>query len=443
MDISKTDIDQLNSVINMTIDRKDYEKKVGSVLSDYRKNANIPGFRKGHVPMGMIKKQYEKAVIADEVNKLLRENLDKYIKDEKLELLGNPIPKASKEDLDWEASQLNFEFELGLAPKFDIKLNVLKKVVCYEIEPEKKMIQEQIIHLQKQYGKLVSQKKIEKGYEITAQFRNQEVELETMVNFSIEDIKSKKLILALNDAKTGAILSFPAKRLFKDNGTAKRLLSVDDNKLEDIFKVDVTIELKEINERILADLNQELFDKLYEPGTVSSVKDLEEKIKVGLQTQFEPQANQKLMNDISEVIVGKTKFKLPVDFLKKWIQTSAKEPMTKEEAINEFNKSEKGIRYQLIEGKIISENELNITFEELKDFTAIMVQKQMLQYGQTPEKEKLDEIVSNIMSNQEETRRISEQLMGDKMLNFYKDKAPLKTKKIGFDAFIKQAYAKA
>ena len=443
MDISKTDIDQLNSVINMTIDRKDYEKKVGSVLSDYRKNANIPGFRKGHVPMGMIKKQYEKAVIADEVNKLLRENLDKYIKDEKLELLGNPIPKASKEDLDWEASQLNFEFELGLAPKFDIKLNILKKVVCYEIEPEKKMIQEQLIHIQKQYGKLVSQKKIEKGYEITAQFRNQEVELETMVNFSIEDIKSKKLILALNDAKTGAILRFPAKRLFKDNGTAKRLLSVDDNKLEDIFKVDVTIELKEINERILADLNQELFDKLYEPGTVSSVKDLEEKIKVGLQTQFEPQANQKLLNDISEVIVEKTKFKLPVDFLKKWIQTSAKEPMTKEEAINEFNKSEKGIRYQLIEGKIISENELNITFEELKDFTAIMVQKQMLQYGQTPEKEKLDEIVSNILSNKEETRRISEQLMGDKMLNFYKDKAPLKTKKIGFDAFIKQAYAKA
>ena len=443
MDISKTDIDQLNSVINMTIDRKDYEKKVGSVLSDYRKNANIPGFRKGHVPMGMIKKQYEKAVIADEVNKLLRENLDKYIKDEKLELLGNPIPKASKEDLDWEASQLNFEFELGLAPKFDIKLNVLKKVVCYEIEPEKKMIQEQLIHLQKQYGKLVSQKKIEKGYEITAQFRNQEVELETMVNFSIEDVKSKKLILALKEAKTGVILSFPAKRLFKDNVTAKRLLSVDDKKLEDIFKVDVTIELKEINERILADLNQELFDKLYVPGTVSSVKDLEEKIKVGLQNQFEPQANQKLMNDISEAIVEKTKFKLPVDFLKKWIQTSAKEPMTKEEAINEFNKSEKGIRYQLIEGKIISENELNITFEELKDFTAIMVQKQMLQYGQTPEKEKLDEIVSNIMSNQEETRRISEQLMGDKMLNFYKDKAPLKTKKIGFDAFIKQAYAKA
>jgi len=443
MQITRTDVDALNAKVAISIEQNDFAEKVDNILKDYRKNTNISGFRKGHVPMGMIKKQYEKSIIADEVNKLLRENLDKYIKDEKLELLGNPIPKASKDDLDWESSQLNFEFELGLAPKFDIKLNVLKKVVCYEIEPEKKMIQEQLIHIQKQYGKLVSQKKIEKGYEITAQFRNQEVELETMVNFSIEDVKSKKLILALKEAKTGVILSFPAKRLFKDNVTAKRLLSVDDKKLEDIFKVDVTIELKEINERILADLNQELFDKLYEPGTVSSVKDLEEKIKVGLQNQFEPQANQKLMNDISEAIVEKTKFKLPADFLKKWIQTSAKEPMTKEEAINEFNKSEKGIRYQLIEGKIISENELNITFEELKDFTSIMVQKQMLQYGQTPEKEKLNEIVSNIMSNQEEARRISEQLMGDKILNFYKDKAPLKTKKIGFDAFIKQAYAKA
>ena len=443
MNISKTDLDQLNSVINMTIDRKDYEEKVSSVLIDYRKNANIPGFRKGHVPMGMIKKQYEQAVIADEVNKLLRENLDKYINDEKLELLGNPIPKASKEALDWKASELNFEFELGLAPQFDLKLSVLKKVVRYEIEPEKKMIQEQLVHIQKQYGKLVSQKQIKKGYEITAQFRNQEVELETMANFVVEDINAKKAILALKDANTGAVMNFPAKGFFKDNNTAKRVLAIDDQKLEAILKVDFTIELKEINERILADLNQELFDKLYEAGTVTSIKDLEEKIKTGLQAQFEPQANQKLMNDISEALVDKTKFKLPADFLKKWIQTSSKDPMTEDEAIEEYKKSEKGIRYQLIEGKIISENKLNITFEELKEFTAVTVQKQMMQYGQTPEKKQLDEIISNVMSNKEETRRISDQLMGEKMLNFYKEKAPLKIKKVGFDTFIKQAYGKA
>ena len=189
MNINKTDLDSLNSVINMTIDRKDYEEKVSTVLSNYRKNANIPGFRKGHVPMGMIKKQYEQAVIADEVNKLLRENLDNYIKDEKLELLGNPIPKAPKEALNWKDSQLTFEFELGMAPKFDIKLSVLKKIIRYEIEPEKKMIQEQINNIQKQYGKLVSQNKIEKGNLKTAIYINKEVEKEKMDNITNEDIK--------------------------------------------------------------------------------------------------------------------------------------------------------------------------------------------------------------------------------------------------------------
>ena len=148
MHISKTEIDALNAVINITVEQKDFEEKVSTVLQDYRKNANIPGFRKGHVPMGMIKKQYEQAVIADEVNKLLRENLDKYINEEKLELLGNPIPKPSEETLDWKAPEMNFAFELGLAPKFDVKLDVLKKVVQYEIEPEKKMIEDQLEHIE-------------------------------------------------------------------------------------------------------------------------------------------------------------------------------------------------------------------------------------------------------------------------------------------------------
>ena len=129
MNISKTDLDALNATIKITLDRSDYETKVNTVLSDYRKNANIPGFRKGNVPMGMIKKQYEKAVTADEINKLLRENLEKFIREEKIELLGNPLPKDSEEELDWSAEQLDFEFELGLAPQFEVKLDQLKKVI--------------------------------------------------------------------------------------------------------------------------------------------------------------------------------------------------------------------------------------------------------------------------------------------------------------------------
>ena len=440
MNISKTDIDKLNAVVNISIDKKDYEQKVHTILKDYRKKANIPGFRKGHVPFGMIKKQYERAVIVDEVNKLIQENLDNYIKKEKLELLGNPLPKEKNNSIDWNHGNMQFEFELGLAPKFEIKLDVLKKVTHYQIEPDKKMIDEQINHIQNQYGKIKAKKKIEKGFEINAQFKNEEIDLDTMANFSMKDIKSRKAIKLLNESEVGSNLNLPSKGLFIDNTTAKRVLSLDDENLKKLSKLDLTLEIKEVNERIPAEINQDLFDKLYKPGTVKSEKELKDKIKEGLQAQFKPQSNQKLMNDISETIVEKTKFKLPSDFLKKWIRSSGKEPMSEEAAIDEYNKSEKGIRYQLIEGKIISDNNLKMTFEELKEFTGTLIKKQMGQYGQMPEKEKLDGIVSNVLSNKEETKRISNQLMGDKMLKFFIEKAPLKRKKVAFDAFIKQAY---
>ena len=440
MNISKTDIDKLNAVVNISIDKKDYEQKVHTILKDYRKKANIPGFRKGHVPFGMIKKQYEKAVIVDEVNKLIQENLDNYIKKEKLELLGNPLPKEKNNSIDWNHGNMQFEFELGLAPKFEIKLDVLKKVTHYEIEPDKKMIDEQINHIQNQYGKIKAKKKIEKGFEINAQFKNEEIDLDRMANFSMKDIKSRKAIKLLSESEVGSNLNLPSKGLFIDNTTAKRVLSLDDENLKKLSKLDLTLEIKEVNERIPAEINQDLFDKLYKPGTVKSEKELKDKIKEGLQAQFKPQSNQKLMNDISETIVEKTKFKLPSDFLKKWIRSSGKEPMSEEAAIDEYNKSEKGIRYQLIEGKIISDNNLKMTFEELKEFTETLIKKQMSQYGQMPEKEKLDGIVSNVLSNKEETKRISNQLMGDKMLKFFIEKAPLKRKKVAFDTFIKQAY---
>ena len=265
MNISRTDLDALNATINITLDRTDYREKVNEVLANYRKTANIPGFRKGHVPMGMIKKQYEQAVTADKVNKILREQLDTFIKEEKLDLLGNPLPKAPEQELDWSADSMDFEFELGLAPKFDVKLDILKKVVRYEIEPDAKMLKEQMDYVRKQYGKLVSQKHPAKGFEITAQFRNEELELEKMAAITLEDIKAKKAVSAIKEATVGTVLTLSGKGLFSDDAKAKQLLSIDDDQLKAIGKAEITLEVKEINERIPAELNQDLFDKLYEP----------------------------------------------------------------------------------------------------------------------------------------------------------------------------------
>ena len=442
MQVTRKDIDPLNAEMVINITREDYRQKVDDVLKNYKKTASIPGFRKGHVPMGMIKKQYEKAVIADEVNKLLQQEMDRYIKEEKLDLLGGPLPKNEKATLDWDSETLDFEFELGLAPKIVADLKVLKKVIRYEITPDDKMIEEQLTYLRKQYGKLVSQKKVEKGFEISAQFQNEAGELDVMGVFSLEDLKAKKAVDAIKAAKVGELLTIATKNFFKEESKAVQILRIDNDKFQSLSG-DFSVEIKEINERVLAVLDKELFDKLYTPDTVKNEKELKEKIREGLQAQLAPQADQKLMNDISAQLVAQTKFNLPEAFLKRWLQTSGKEPLDEKGAAEEFENSEKGIRYQLIEGKIIEDNELNLNFEELKAFTAEMVRNQMAQYGQVPEDKQLDGIVSNVLTNQEETKRLSDQLMQHKLLEFYKEKAPLKVKKLSYDAFVKEAYGKA
>lgn len=442
MKVSHQEIDALNALVTVAIDREDYQEKVSSILKDYRKKANIPGFRKGHVPMGLIKKQYEKAVTEDEVNKLLQEQLDSYLKQKELSILGNPLPKM-QDTIDWGAPQQSFEFELGLAPKFEVDLKTRKKVTHYVITAEDKMIEEQVTQIQKQFGKIVAQSEIKDGYEITAHFVSEALEVDTTSTFTLEVIIGKKNKDAIKAAKNGDTLSLKSKNLFTEPHVAQRYLGISKEKAEELSG-EVSITLKEINERILAPLNQELFDKVYEAGTVTSEAEMRDKVRESIEKQFEQQSDQKLLNDITEFLIDNTKFDLPDTFLKKWLQTSGEKPLSAEEADAEYERSEKGIRYQLIEGKIIADNGLQIQFDELKDFAKAMLLQQMGQYGQLPpEEEQLEGIVARVLSNQEETRRLSEQLMSKKLLDFYKENAPLKAKKVDFGAFVKEAYGQA
>ncbi|MBL6666519.1 MAG: trigger factor [Flavobacteriaceae bacterium] len=439
MKISRKDNDALNTLITINIERNDFEKKVNNVLTDYRKKANIPGFRKGHVPMGMIKKQYETAVTADEVNKLLQQNLDQYLKDEKINILGNPLP-VMHEDLDWKAPELSFSFELGLSPEFEVKLTEKNKVIHYQITATDEMINDQVKHYRKQFGKLVAQKNVKDDFEITAAIRNEAAEIETSHTFDLGQIKGKSNKLAFGKATVGDEIKLKCKGLFKDESTATRILSVSTDKLKDI-EGEISFEIKEINERILAEMNQEFFDKIFGPDVVKSEEEMKAKITEGIEKQFEQQSDQKLLNDITEYLVAKTKFDLPAEFLKKWMQNSGEQPLTAEAAGEEYERSEKGIRYQLIEGKIIAGHDLQIKFEELKEFAKEMILMQMAQYGQAglPDEE-LEGIVARVMSNQDEARKLSEQLMSKKLLEFYKSNLSLKKKKLSFDAFVKEAY---
>ena len=225
MQITRTDVDALNAKVAISIEQVDFTSKVETILKDYKKNANIPGFRKGHVPMGMIKKQYETAVMAEEVNKLLQESLTNYIQEEKLELLGNPLP-VIQDEIDWKAEQLSFEFELGFAPNVDVNIKGKKAITQFQIEADKKMIDEQLNYLQKQYGKLEAQSSIDEGFELTLSIINEEAAINTTPTIEFDQFKGKKNKDALKAAKLNEAITVKTKGLFTEDHITARALGL-------------------------------------------------------------------------------------------------------------------------------------------------------------------------------------------------------------------------
>ena len=441
MNITRESIDKLNAVVKIEITKADYSEKVEKILTDFRKSANIPGFRKGQVPMGLVKKQHGKAILSDEVNKMLQESLGKYLTDEKLDVLGSPLPKF-QDEMDWDAEDFSFEFEIGLSPEFDIKLKAKKALTKYTITADKKMIDDQLVNIQKQYGKLTPKTVIEKDDEVTGVFFNDSEGIESTATFTLDKLKGKSNLSAFTAAKVDDVLTLNTKGLFQDSHDLTTFLKVDHDTAHGL-DVEVTFTISEVNSRENAELDQELFDKLFGEGTVKSVTELRAKITEDAEKQFVQQADQKFLNDVTEYLVENTKFDLPAQFLKKWIQTAGEEKLDTDQANEEYEKSEKSMRYQLIESKLIVENNLQVNFEDLKAYTSEMIKTQMAQFGQmNPTEKEIEDIVARVLSNQEEVKRISEQLTSQKLLDFYKESVNYKDKKLAYEAFVKEVYGK-
>jgi trigger factor len=439
MNITRNNVDALNAIVTVEVSKTDYTEKVEKVLADYRKNAAIKGFRKGTVPMSLIQKQYGKAILLEEVNKLLQDNLNKYLVAEKLDILGNPLPKVT-EDFNWDVEDYKFEFELGLAPEFKVDLAAKNDLVHYKIVADDKMLNDQVARIQKQYGKLIAKDTVEEGNDVSGIFLNEEKGINNRTTLSLDTFADKKTAKSFIGKKVGDVVTLKTKGLFDDDHKLMEVLAIGHDDVHGL-DVEVTFTIDEVVGHELATLDQELFDKLFGPKVVTSVAELKAKIKEDAEQQFTQQADQKFLNDVTESLIVTTKFDLPASFLKKWIQTAGENPMTAEEAETEYNKSEKGLRYQLIEGKVMAENNLQITFEELKDYTSNVIKKQMAQFGQmNPTDEDVQGIVARVMSNQDEVKRLSEQVMSEKMLNLFKDKVKAKTKEVSYDEFIKAMY---
>ena len=439
MKISINKLNTVSGIISVQIEKKDYEGKVIEVLKNYSKTAKIPGFRKGFVPMGLIKKQYGNAVKVDEINKLLDSSLKKYINENKLDILGGPIPKTDNE-IDWDSELINFDFEIGYSPEFKINFKAKKPIIKFEVKADKKMIDNQLKNIQSRYGKLVSKIKIDKTSEITALFKSEDDIINNSSMFKIETLKpsfAKKLI----GLKVGDVVSQNASKIFREEQDLSRNIKIELSKAKE-YKNNLVITIEEINERELADLNQELFDKVFGKNSVKSIAEMKSKLADDFVKQFQTQVDQKLMNDTIEYLIDSTKVNLPSDFLIKWMKLNSEKKISIDEAKIEYEKSEKGMKYQLIESKIIIDNNLQVNFEDLKAFTTDLIKNQMKQYGQViPEDKELDGIIARVMSNKDEIKRLTEQLTSKRMLDFFKENFNYKIKKVTYDEYIKEVYS--
>ena len=390
--------------------------------------------------MSLVKKQYGKSVMIDEVNKLLQESLNKFLVEEKLDVLGNPLPKM-QEDFSWDGDDFSFEFELGLAPDFEVNLNPKKAITSYKIVADKKMIDNQVANIREQYGKLVTQAEVDEDSNVTGTFRNEEREIEKKSTFKMEKIKGKANVNKLKGLKAGDSVELKSKGLFTDDHLLMNILGISHDEAHDL-DIPLSLAIDEVSKTELADLNQEIYDKIFGADMVKSEKEFRDKLKEDAEKQFASQADQQLLNAVTESLIENTKFDLPAEFLKKWLAVSGEKPMTPEQAGEEYERSEKGLRYQLIESKLMQNHkELQYNFEDLKDYTKGFVKAQMAQFGdsQIGDKE-LDDIVMRVMSNQDEVRRLSDQLKTEKLLNFFKENMKLKSKEVTYEDFIKEVY---
>ena len=438
MEIKLKQTDKLNSTICISIEKKDYQGKVDNIIKDYKSKINLPGFRRGHVPLSLIRKKYEKAIIIEETNKLLSVSLNKYIVDNNLKILGNPLP-VTDEKFDWNTDDFNFKFDIGLSPKIKVDLNFKKSMIYHKINIENKIIEERIHYLQEQYGEFKDEKKVSDISELTFKFSSIEENIDKTMTLKLNQLKSKNIINLVRKMTLNDTFTFELKDFFKDQ---TQLVSLSNKTIEEInnLKINVEAKLLSIQKRINAILEESFFKKIYPNKSIITLTQFKEEIKKSIQSQYDNQSDQKFLNDITKKLIEEVKFNLPRKFLIRWLQKRNEKEITLENATKEFEKSEKGLRYQLIEEEIINQNNLKVEEKEIKDFAKKIFLNQFRQIGKKINEQDIKQMVDRILRNEEERKRIIEQIKTEKLLTFFKENLKFKIKKLSYDSFIKITY---
>lgn len=448
MNVIREDVNTMSAILKVKVAPADYQEKVTSALEKYRKQVKVPGFRPGKVPMGMIQKQYGKALLAEELNKIVNESLYKFVNDNKIEILGNPIPKQDNEvqgDFN-NPSDFEFAYEIGLTPQFKVALSNKDKFDYVKVKIDAELIDKQVDDLRRRYGKLVASEKTTDKDLILAQF----VELnddETIKEggimhsstISMEFVENKAAKKALLGTKVGDTLTVNPAHVSKGGKDTAAMLGITEEELANVSdKFKMTI--NEIRQMELAELNQELFDKLFGPGVISTEEELRTRVAADLEQMFANDSDRLLMRAVYDFLMEKTEVTLPSDFLKRWIQLSNEKPITMEEIEAQFEGYEKGMKWQLIQGNIFKTNEIKVDQAEALEFTKGLLVSQYAQYGiPAPEDKELTESAIQVLTNKEESARVYDMLAEAKMIEFFKNTVKLTDKFVSYDEFVEIA----
>jgi trigger factor len=448
MNVIRQDVDALNAVLKVQIAPADYQNKVKATLEKHRKTAKIPGFRPGHVPLGLIQKQYGKSVLAEELNKLVNDALYKFIEENKIEILGNPIPKVGKEvtgNFD-QPDTFEFEYEIGLTPSIEVPLSSKNKYDYLKVKIDNTLIDKQIDDLRRRYGKLISVDVVNEGDMIMAQFveLNEDDSIKAggilhSSTISMEFVEDKKVKNELlGKAKGDKVIVNPSSVSRGEKDTAA-MLGISEGELASIsdkFQMTIT----EIKQMEMSDLTQDLFDKLFGPGTITSEKELRERISADLNGMFAGDSDRLLTRNIYNDLIDKTKVELPTVFLKRWIKLSNEKEISDDQIEMEFDGYAKSLKWQLIQGNIFKTNNIKFENQDVIEFTKGLLINNYAQYGiPAPEDKELMASALQVLQNREEATRIYDMLAEQKLTQYFKDTVKLNEKEVTYDAFVELA----
>ncbi|CAA7194052.1 trigger factor [Chryseobacterium potabilaquae] len=439
MKVTAQNHDDVSALLTVTLEKSDYKEKVEKQLINYAKNAQVPGFRKGKVPLSMVRKQYEAGIAFEEINKQVSDALNNYVNENKLRLVGQPVPQPVNE-LDYNADQLEVAFEVGYEPAFTIDL-AKYEAPHYKVEASEKEINKSIENMQKRFAEQVPQDKITKDSYIAlevSQVVEEDAEGEhhhhpKNVTITAENKEAFKLVKSL---KMDGAVKVSKETLAGDEELAKEL-GFSKEEVEHLHHNEVEVKVKDFYSLNLAELDQSLFDKVYGEGNIKSEDELKEKVKSELDEYFQQNADVHFVNKVLEQVSEKEEVVLPEAFLVKWLLFSNQNIQTEEQAKEILAAEKNQLKNQIIEGKLMTDNDIQLDYTDVLAQAEQLVRNQLAIYGiHHLGDEEIQKYAVEMLKDQEQVRQISSEVAMAKLKDAILDKASKKETKISHDEFL-------